>query len=308
MTNTNSYNDDSTQLLTKDPKENISLKPNKPDKNKKNRKPASHTTTTLAAKADKHKLYEEAVQSPSSEVAFIDRVFKKIYGRIPTMFREDFCGTSISSCEWVTRRRGNVAIGVDLDKNVLKWGEKNNLAALNEEQRSRIQLICDDVLTVKTDPVQVQVAMNFSYMTFKTRDLLRSYYRKVHANLLAEGIFVCDIYGGTESQDIITEDRACDGYTYIWDQASYNPVTSETLCHIHFEFPDGSEIRKAYTYDWRLWSIAEVRELIAEAGFSNSTVYWEGTDQDSQEGNGVFRPTKCGEVCPGWIAYIVCEK
>ena len=77
--------------------------------------------------------------------------------------------------------------------------------------------------------------------------------------------------------------------------------------HIHFKFPDGSRIKKAFTYEWRLWTAPEIRELLLEAGFRNPTVYWEGEDEDG-EGNGEFSPEARGEADLAWIAYIVAEK
>ena len=62
------------------------------------------------------------------------------------------------------------------------------------------------------------------------------------------------------------------------------------LCHIHFSFPDGSKIKKAFTYDWRLWTLPEIRELLLEAGFQRATVYWEGTNEETEEGDGEFTP------------------
>jgi hypothetical protein len=80
------------------------------------------------------------------------------------------------------------------------------------------------------------------------------------------------------------------------------------LNHIHFRFPDGSELRKAFTYDWRLWTLAEIQETLIEAGFVRPAVYWEGTVKKTGEGDGVFRRKTVGEACGGWIAYIVAEK
>jgi hypothetical protein len=78
-------------------------------------------------------------------------------------------------------------------------------------------------------------------------------------------------------------------------------------CHIHFKFPDGSKIKKAFTYEWRLWTAPELRELLLEAGFSKATVYWEGEDEDG-EGNGEFTPDEKGVADYAWIAYVVAEK
>jgi hypothetical protein len=79
-------------------------------------------------------------------------------------------------------------------------------------------------------------------------------------------------------------------------------------CRIHFVFPDGSKMKDAFRYEWRLWSIPEIRELLVEAGFSKTVVYWEGTDEDSDEGDGDFQPTEIGDADAGWIAYISAEK
>jgi hypothetical protein len=66
-------------------------------------------------------------------------------------------------------------------------------------------------------------------------------------------------------------------------------------------------MRRAFTYDWRLWTLAEIREALMDAGFVRPTVYWEGTT-DEGEGDGVFRRKAVGEACEGWIAYIVAER
>ena len=104
-------------------------------------------------------------------------------------------------------------------------------------------------------------------------------------------------------------ERDIDGdFTYVWDQAKFDPISSHMTCHIHFHFDDGSKMRKAFSYDWRMWTLPEIRELLEEAGFKKSTVYWEGTDEEEEEGNGEFTAAEEGEADPAWIAYIVAEK
>ena len=77
--------------------------------------------------------------------------------------------------------------------------------------------------------------------------------------------------------------------------------------HIHFEFPDGSKIKKAFTYEWRLWTAPEICELLLEAGFENPVVYWEQEDEDG-EGNGEYCPESKGDADLAWISYIVAPK
>ena len=78
-------------------------------------------------------------------------------------------------------------------------------------------------------------------------------------------------------------------------------------CYIHFRFKDGSKIKKAFSYAWRLYTAPELRDMLIEAGFSKATVYWEGEDEDG-EGNGEFTPDARGDADLAWIAYIVAEK
>jgi len=262
---------------------------------------------TMAERADRHELYEASVQSVEEECAFISETFAAIRGRKPKTFREDFCGTTNASCQWVRLSNDNRSIGVDIDAEVLNWGRQHRLKRLAPQQQERVTLIQSDVLSVQMEPVDVVGAFNFSYWVFKKRAKLREYFSKVCQALNPDGIFFLDAFGGYEAFEESEEKTKYDHFTYIWDQAHYYPVTGEVICHIHFKFPDKSKLKKAFTYDWRLWTLPEITEVLEEAGFARSTVYWEGTDDDG-EGNGEFTPEAKGEADAGWIAYIVAEK
>ncbi|MCG3201846.1 MAG: hypothetical protein NFCOHLIN_01718 [Gammaproteobacteria bacterium] len=263
---------------------------------------------TMAQKADRHVLYQRSVQCAESEVDFVAEVYGKLRRRRPATLREDFCGTALVACEWVRRRPGNIAFGVDLDPAVLAWGREHNLAALSSSAKSRITLLNEDVLEVRTRPVDVVMAMNFSYWLFKTRDRMKSYFRNVRAGLAADGMFFLDAMGGFDAFRVLRERTKHRGFTYVWHQAAYNPVSGDFLCHIDFSFPDGSRLPKAFTYDWRLWTLPELREMLLESDFRKVTMYWEGWDEKKQKGTGEFEPTEVGEPEAGWIAYIVAEK
>ncbi len=104
-------------------------------------------------------------------------------------------------------------------------------------------------------------------------------------------MLLLDAYGGADSQRTSEETREVDDdFDYVWDQHRFDPIHHHVTNFIHFEFPDGSRIKRAFRYDWRLWSIPEIRELLQEAGFYKSEVYWEGTDRETGEGNDVFSP------------------
>jgi SAM-dependent methyltransferase len=261
----------------------------------------------MAERADIHELYERAVQAVDVEVEFLQQTFRSLRGRGPVSFREDFCGTASAACEWVRTGTHRHAVGVDIDAEVLDWGRRNRVARLPETARARVKLLNDDVRTVVTDPVDVIGAFNFSYYCFKTRDALRQYFARAHAALTADGVLFLDAFGGPDASDLQKEKTKHDGFTYVWDQAVFEPVTSRIVCHIHFKFPDGSKIKKAFSYDWRLWTLPELRELLEEAGFRRIRVYWEGDDGDGG-GNGEFTEHATGEPDLAWIAYLIAEK
>jgi hypothetical protein len=275
---------------------------------KAKKKPAS---PSQAETADRHRLYELSVQCAEAEIDFVDNTYKKLRGRRASLLREDFCGTANVCCEWVRRRKSNRAIGVDLDPEVLDWGRSHRIGTLKSAQAGRISLMQKNVLTVQTEPPDIISAMNFSYWLFKERKELKRYFRRVHRQLADDGIFFMDAYGGYDSFREIEEEREIeDGdqtFTYVWEQAKYEPISGGLICHIHFDFTDGSRLERAFSYDWRLWTLPEIRELLADAGFRRITVYWQGFDEEG-EPDGDFKPVTEGEADAGWICYLSAEK
>jgi len=262
---------------------------------------------TMADRADIHELYEESVQNVVNEVQFLQATFRELAGREATLLREDFCGTASLACEWVKQGKEYSAIGVDIDSSVLEWGRKNRVSRLDTEDQARVKLIESDVQTVETPDVDILAAFNFSYWIFEERAQMITYMRQCYDALKDDGILFMDMFGGPESFEETKEKTKQDGFTYIWHQAEFHPVTNHMQCYIHFKFKDGSRIKRAFSYAWRLWTAPELRDMLHDAGFRDVTVYWEGEDEDG-EGNGEFTPNDKGEADLAWIAYIVAEK
>ncbi len=279
------------------------------DKKKKKRKQAKEVVR------DRHLLYSASVQSADADLDFFQRVYKRKRGKRFTTLREDFCGTALLACEFVKRGPRNRAIGIDLDRPTLDWGRGRYLPALGKAAE-RLTLIEGNVLDPGHPKAEVVAALNFSYSVFKTRDPLRGYFAAVRKALLPGGLFFLDAFGGTEAMDEDEEDRkipsstAFDGtkipkFTYVWEQAAFNPVNHDILCHIHFKLADGARLRRAFTYDWRLWTLPELQELMLEAGFADAEVYVEGWDDEEDDTDGIFRRRKRFENQSGWVAYVV---
>ena len=199
-------------------------------------------------------------------------------------------------------------IGVDFDGPTLAWGRKHNLAKLTEDQQRRVTVLQKNVLEVQRPQADLIAATNFSYSVFKTRKEMTAYIKNSYRALRPGGVFLLDIWGGSETQILQEEEREQEGFAYVWDQDDFDPLTYNTLCKIHFQFKDGSRLRNAFIYDWRLWTIPELREIMQEAGFQDIHILWEGTERDTGEGNGVFRRVKRGDPDEAWIAFVVGSK
>jgi SAM-dependent methyltransferase len=272
-------------------------------------KKAKKKDRLTAKTADKHVLYQRSVQNPEREVKFLSRYFKKQTGKTLRVLREDFCGTAVMASWFVKMHPENRAIGVDLDKPTLDWGIEHNVKPLlDDEQQQRLHLIQDDVCNVTRPRAQAIAALNFSYSVFQTRAQMKRYLEVCYRSLEPGGMLFLDDWGGP---DVIQEDNwdrtKHKGFTYVWEQRSWDPINHHIVCAIHFEFPDKTRIKNAFVYDWRLWTLPELRDLMHEVGFEDVHVLWEGSDKHG-EGNGIFKRRERGDADEAWIVYVIGRK
>ena len=264
---------------------------------------------------DRYALYEGAVQSVQSDLDFFERVYRRRRGRRFRLLREDFCGTASTACDWVLRGADHRAWGVDRSAEPLAWARRHHLPRLGDAA-SRVELVRGDVRDVTRPRVDVVSAMNFSYWVFKRRAELIGYFRQVRRSLRPGGLLFLGTFGGTEAMSANSEQRRVagfqgpdgqriPGFLYVWEQAAFNPVDHGIVCHIHFKLGDGTWKRRAFTYDWRLWTLPEVREALAEAGFAGAEVYVEGWDDRQDESDGIYRRRGRFENQDAWIAVVV---
>ena len=270
-------------------------------------RPAARPLLT-ARNADRHDLYQRSVQLPHDEMRFVERVFEAHTGRRPLHLREDFCGTALLCACWAKSHPERTATGLDTSRPTLEWGRAHNLSAIGAAA-TRVTLLEQDVLVPTRRKFDVIGAYNYSYQVFHERELLLRYFRATHRSLTDDGLFVLDALGGFEStQARVERRRVTDGWTYIWEQEPYDAVNAHFVCHISFEFRDGTALRRCFTYDWRHYSLSELRDVLFEAGFVGVDAYWEGTDASGRGGSGVFRRVTRAENEPVWNAYLVARK
>lgn len=286
--------------------------------NRKRSSGSKKSKKKLAKLADKHLLYEASVQSAEAYIELLSKIYKKKRKRKIRSIREDFCGTARLCYEWVLADKKIECWGVDLDQDVLDWGVANH-APFADKAASRVNLICGDVRNSETPQVDALIAFNFSYYCFKERSELLNYFKVTHDNLNDEGVLFLDLMAGPKSYDDDYEEREVNHernfygdpippFTYVWEQDKFNQLTHEMTCYIHFEFPDGSKMKKAFTYEWRIWTPPELVDLLKEAGYSKVDFYLQGWDDDLDETDDNFIPrTKYNEL-DTWFGYLVATK
>lgn len=266
----------------------------------------------MADKADKFVCYQKSVQTPEHEIEFFDQAYRDAYRRKPYTLREDFCGTFAVCCQWVASNKKRSALGVDLCPETLQWGKDHNLAKLDDAQQQRVRLIEQDVRKLNRPQADVLAAQNFSFWIFKTREQVIEYFKCARSNLNSQGLMIMDMMGGGECfEEGLVDKRTIvkgkKGFKYHWKQISYNPINGDASFSISFKFPDGSKLKDAFEYHWRFWTIPEVCEMLTEAGFSESRIYWENDDEDDDD-YGKWERRKTAPSDPSWICYIVALK
>lgn len=222
---------------------------------------------------DKYGLYERSVQRPQFDIDFVTRVYRAEHDRLPMALREDFCGTAFISSEWVRSHPRRTALGLDLDAAPLAWGRTWNVAPLGDAAR-RLTLLQKDVRSVFSPKADVTVAFNFSYCVFMTRGDLVDYFRKARRGIRRGGAFMLDGYSGPDSLEPGNEVRNYAKFIYTWDQREMDAITGRAMRYIHFRMKGQRKtMKRVFTYDWRLWTITELIDALAEAGFARVEVY-----------------------------------
>ena len=260
----------------------------------------------------RYNLYENSVQNPKESNDLSEYFYKKLNkNKTPKILREDFCGTFYNSVEWVKRSKNKIAYCLDIDPIPLSYGYKYHYSKLNNDEKKRIKPLKKNVISVtnpKSDIIQVY---NFSFNIIKKNSELLKYFKAVKKSLKERGILILEIAGGPgfikemEEKKRFKKNRK-HWYTYLWHQKSFDPISHYAKYAIHFKFPNGKVIKDAFIYDWRLWTIPELKEILINAGFNDKKIhnFWEKEDKNGNE-TGVYYEAKKGYNDETWIAYLV---
>ncbi|KAJ1963398.1 hypothetical protein H4R35_007252, partial [Dimargaris xerosporica] len=253
-------------------------------------------------------------QDAARELAALD-----LSERVPrraSALREDFCGTAALCQEWVQAHVNNTATGVDIDPQVIQYARTHTLA--DARTAARVRLVQGNVLTIDAalsrhsvpdatthdcalpsehhrhpplPKVHIIASLNYALFYFHERQHLVQYLRICCANLHSFGILVADAFGGTRLFSSLprTKTRSMGTYNYHFEYRSFDALTNLGRYAIHFEFRDGSWIRNHFKYTFRIYSLAELREAMVEAGFHRVHIWVAGaqashSSQDARQG------------------------
>jgi SAM-dependent methyltransferase len=280
------------------------------------------------APMDRLELYRWAVQDPETHAIVLRTMYQRLRpGRQPVVLREDFAGTSAESVAWVMLQRGRRAIAIDLDGPTLEWAERRAMRLLGP-LASGITFVQGDVRSI--GPPMVAAAdiisvLNYSILYLREPEELLSYLRQALNGLAPDGILVLNLFGGAAAVEPgttryrvtptprLSTERPVPPFEYLWEVRNYDRAAQQLDCRIHFVVPDPAtpghtiELRDAFQYEWRLWSVEELVAACAQAGFGDVQI-WQHTGDPSKGADGVFLGRVEPESLPmsgKWSAYIV---
>ncbi len=259
--------------------------------------------------------YRWAVQHPQAEVAFLARTFEHYFHRPATLLRDDFCGGAGIAMAWAAMSQDHRALAVDKHPPTCRWAMREAMRVLAERAED-VVVVCADVGDARppTVPrVEVTAAMNFGVLVYQTPATLVNYFRAARQSLKKNGLLVMDVYGGPGAMRPGVQSRAVTPppasgvlpFTYHWEQVSVDHLTHRVRNAIHFEQRDGTWLRRAFTYDWRLWTLPELVEAMHAAGFDKAEVWCDTLDPATGQSDGRYRPIRSLPAREDWVAYVV---
>lgn len=248
-------------------------------------------------------LYEWCVQAPELQARFL----RALHPGSPRILIEDFCGPASIARAWCLLDARFRALGIDRDTEPLTHAARR--ASEQGIGRPQFRGVRADVRRAK-EKGDIIAAFNFAVCELHVRKDLLAYLRRARLRLKQRGIFACDLYAGRDafrpSRSTVTRTTPAGPVRYTWEQRSADVLAARVENAIHFRLLRGKEMRDAFVYDWRLWSIAELRDALFEAGFASSEVHLSYGEAIDADGNPVPVAAAPGDALDeNFVAYVV---
>lgn len=269
-------------------------------------------------------LYRWATQDPPAQAAVLAEIYRRIRGQPAQVLREDFAGNAADSVAWVAADSRRRAIAVDFDAPTLAYARARAQRLLGDECQ-RIDFHCGDVHDLHPPAVeraQLLCVLNFSCFYFHQRAQLVRYFEHAFASLDETGVLVLNAFGGAgamqprrDTHRITPQSEAGSAalaaFDYEWEQRSFDACQARLDCRIHFvvndpDAPGGRRrIDDAFRYDWRLWSLPELRECLMAAGFREVQVWRHNVIDKADKPEVFLGPVDTLQGLDLWLAYVI---
>jgi SAM-dependent methyltransferase len=276
------------------------------------------------ATAEMLDLYRWATQDPPTQAAVLAEMYRRIRGQPAQVLREDFAGNAADSVAWVAADSRRRAIAVDIDAPTLVCAKARAQRLLGDHYQ-RIDFQCGDVLALcppAVERAQLLCVLNFSCFYFHQRAQLQRYFEHAFASLDETGLLVLNMFGGAsamkprlDTHRITPQSEAGTAalapFDYEWEQRSFDACQSRLDCRIHFvvsdpDAPGGRRrIDDAFRYDWRLWSLPELRECLLSAGFHEVQVWRHTAVEERGRTRVCLGPVETLQDLGLWLAYVI---
>lgn len=233
------------------------------------------------------------------------RFLDAAHGRRPRSLREDFAGPAGLAAEWAGQSPAHTSLAVDIDPEPLAHApaaprlKKKVTSALRCRQRA-------DVIAL----------FNFAAGEIHDRRKLVAYFKVLRASLNKGGIAALDIYGGANAftpgslKTFARIPGSKQRVRYTWQQVAADPDSGMVENHLHFSI-GRKTWASAFIYNWRLWTVPELRDALRDAGFAKVETYDRLGDAVDQHGNLRIRPVSPAEGRPlehDFVVYLIARK
>ena len=150
---------------------------------------------------------------------------------------------------------------------------------------------------------------NFSYCAFAPWDDLVKYFTCARRSLKKNGVIIIEAAGGPGMTEELRETTTFKRngkfwFRFIWSQRAFDPIRHSLRFSISFQLPDETLLKDVFAYDWRLWTLPELRRALEDAGFSAVKWYWEDRDRHGKL-SGPHRLVEKGKNDRSWVSFVV---
>ncbi|KAL2918206.1 hypothetical protein HK105_202133 [Polyrhizophydium stewartii] len=213
------------------------------------------------------------------------RMAKRQAPPVARTFLEDFCGTAVLADAWAGMHATHEAFGIDIDPAVIAHARAQTL---QHAHSARVHVSVGNVLeptaAYGVPPVDLIAALNYGVFYHHRRADLVKYLRRCADALNHGGVLIVDCFGGARVSSVEGRlfKRRFSDFTYFFEQKPMDALSSIVHVHLHFRFDDGSWLKNAFTYEFRVYTIREIREAMLEAGFARTFV-WIGSSAEQRQ-------------------------